>query len=388
MLPLPYRCDAPIYHAPWGTIGLMIACALVTFSVDLEGGRAIWILQHGDAILPWQWFTSMLAHADWLHLFGNLIFLYVFGIIVEGKIGWLWFLAIVAGVAATDGLIEQLVMLGASPVGTGIEGPIYGGSLGISTVIFALMAIACCWAPLNRMDCVVIIIYFIRHFELPVWGLAVCHFLWALLGFALIEQGAMGSDLLHLMGTVIGLPIGLLTLQRDWVDSEGWDLLTIIRHGRPQSRPSRLQRETLETVASKREETVAQARALIDEAIAAGEWQVAERILANARLEAASAVEPTDEQRCHIARLAMGAGAHSNASVHLEALIAGASPQADWARRQLAAIAVVRRQPSRAAKLLDAIDRSALADKGRRQYEDLQRQVDTLQQEGVLEVLD
>ncbi|MBM3970315.1 MAG: rhomboid family intramembrane serine protease [Planctomycetes bacterium] len=29
-----------------------------------------------------------LLHAGWLHLIGNLIFVWGFGIVVEGKLGW------------------------------------------------------------------------------------------------------------------------------------------------------------------------------------------------------------------------------------------------------------------------------------------------------------
>ena len=48
----------------------------------------------GDGIHPLQWLTNIFLHAGFFHLVGNMIFLWTFGFVVEGKLGWLPFTAL------------------------------------------------------------------------------------------------------------------------------------------------------------------------------------------------------------------------------------------------------------------------------------------------------
>jgi membrane associated rhomboid family serine protease len=115
---LPLRDDVPTRRAPVVTAGLIAANFAVWF----------WELNHREATvdryayypcavqgpclgpaaqhhLPaWESaFSSMFMHASWLHILGNMLFLWIFGNNVEDAIGrlrfLLWYLA--AGLAAT-----------------------------------------------------------------------------------------------------------------------------------------------------------------------------------------------------------------------------------------------------------------------------------------------
>ena len=209
---LPWRTDAPLYHRPWGTIGLIAANALVfLWALGARAGQMGPLLLHYGTFNPIQWVTSVFVHGSWSHLIGNMFFLWVFGLIVEGKTGTKRFLAIYGGIAVASCLIEQVLMLGAE-----------GASFGASGIVFGLLAIALVWAPENEVDCLLILGFWIRTLELRVITIAVLYGV-----FQAIEIGLSGlhvsSGLLHLLGAATGLPVAIVMLRRDWVDCEGWD---------------------------------------------------------------------------------------------------------------------------------------------------------------------
>ena len=222
---LPYRSDAPVYHLPWGT-GALIALNLVVHlilwsgAIDVETIVDWWILPFGEGFTPLRWITSAFAHAGWMHLIGNMIFLWTFGLIVEGKVGWLRLLGLYGTICVLVGLSEQTLMWTAAR----------GGSLGASSAIYGLMAIAWLWAPKNVMDCLFLFGWVARSVELPIWGVCAIYIGWDMLTALLTQR--MGTALLHVLGALAGAPLGYLLLRRRWVDCEGWDLLSL-RTGAP-----------------------------------------------------------------------------------------------------------------------------------------------------------
>jgi membrane associated rhomboid family serine protease len=83
-------------------------------------------------------FTSMFIHADWLHLIGNMVFLWIFGNNVEDAMGHGRFLAwyIAAGLAATAAQSTITLWLG-TPVDASI--PNVGASGAIAGVLGAYL---------------------------------------------------------------------------------------------------------------------------------------------------------------------------------------------------------------------------------------------------------
>jgi membrane associated rhomboid family serine protease len=95
---------------PVVTLGL-IALNVVVFFAELNGGQAF--IQQW-AFVPRRFaedpagqvhtiFTAMFMHGGWLHLFGNMLYLWIFGDNVEDEFGTLKFLAfyLLSGIAAT-----------------------------------------------------------------------------------------------------------------------------------------------------------------------------------------------------------------------------------------------------------------------------------------------
>ncbi|MFQ5842180.1 MAG: rhomboid family intramembrane serine protease [Thermodesulfobacteriota bacterium] len=136
---LPVGTNLKLKRTPWATIGLMAVNALVFLhGLILErhgfvGTLDSFLFVPGDRC-PLQWITTMFFHANLLHLLGNLLFLCVFGIYVEDKVGRrdYLFLYFMTGIAATFvhgimvGLFEPeslfTPVLGASGAISGIMG--------------------------------------------------------------------------------------------------------------------------------------------------------------------------------------------------------------------------------------------------------------------------
>ncbi len=224
---IPYTTDAPIYHRPWGTIGLVAINVLVFLATGpLPKGDMppLW-LWYGRGLHPVQWLSSNFVHGDFSHLLGNMLFLWIFGLIIEGKTGLRLFLACYLGVGMVQSMLEQMLMLGYS-------GP-SAGSGGASSAIFGLMAMAAIWAPSN-----VITFFYVSGWS---WMIRTGEFdvgiglLAAIFTGLNVVEACLGSwsSLLHLGGAVLGAPLAVLLLRAGLVDCEGWDAFSVIRHDRP-----------------------------------------------------------------------------------------------------------------------------------------------------------
>ena len=109
---IPYSTDAPIYYFPWMTVGLIVVNA-ITFVVTGQGYHSQgWMLTYGRGLHPLEWIAYSFLHFGAIHLIGNMFFLWSFGIVVEGKLGWWKFLAVYLGIGICGGILIQTAMLG------------------------------------------------------------------------------------------------------------------------------------------------------------------------------------------------------------------------------------------------------------------------------------
>ncbi|WP_165698693.1 rhomboid family intramembrane serine protease [Bremerella volcania] len=189
-----------------------------------------YMLQFGEGIKPWQGVTAAFLHANLLHLIGNMLFLFVFGLIVEGKIGWWKFLLIYLGIALVWGLMLQVIVAILNP---GLQ----VAALGASGVIFGLMAIAVIWAPLNNLEIVIVFQRFgnashsVQPVDVPVVTLAGGYLLLDIVTSIFIVQGRYGfvpyTCVLHATGALLGAAIGLWMLRWKIVDCERFDIFSV-----------------------------------------------------------------------------------------------------------------------------------------------------------------
>ncbi len=228
MILIPVSTDAPIYHFPFGTIALIVTNVLVYFATGAHLHEAIdaYGLHHGAGFTPIQWVTSNFIHAGFFHVVGNMIFLWGFGIIVEGKIGWFQFIPVYIGIGVLECILEQAIF--------GYSG---GVSYGASAIIFGLMVISLIWAPQNEFT--VFLWIFIRFwiFDISVVAFAVLNLMISFVRMFLIHMmgSPMNSELLHLLGAGIGGVFGFVYLKTKLVDCEGWDIISVMTGNTPNS---------------------------------------------------------------------------------------------------------------------------------------------------------
>ncbi|MCY2968453.1 MAG: rhomboid family intramembrane serine protease [Planctomycetota bacterium] len=222
---LPFDTDAPLYHRPWVTAGLVCACCLVHFWVTFFDPDAVsqWALVYGSGLHPLQWVTRNFLHADFMHLVGNMAFLWSFGLVVEGKVGGFRMLGLCTALGIGQASLEQSCSFWF----------VGGTSVGISAVVSGLMAMALIWAPANHLRCIAPWNLFGTHWllepwEIPIWGVAG---LYLGLDAAMVVWNGfhVSTSLLHFLGGLLGLALATYLLMRKKVDCEGWDLFTLWR---------------------------------------------------------------------------------------------------------------------------------------------------------------
>lgn len=213
----PYRTDSPVYHFPFATIGMIAANIAVHFLADPEALDP-YLNQWGRGLRPWQWITGCFIHADLIHLLGNMLFLWVFGLVVEGKLGWWKFLLVFLGIGAGESAVEQVIFLGAEE----------GYSYGASSIVYGLIGVSLMWAPKNLVSILLFFPPYVRTFQWSIQGFSYLY-IGIDIAFTLFwgSVGVVASELLHILGAAIGLPIGIVMLRKGWVDCEGWDWFSV-----------------------------------------------------------------------------------------------------------------------------------------------------------------
>lgn len=212
---LPLRDDNPSHTIPWIN-GLLILINLSAFvylrvlhphGMEAVGPRLGFIpyeFSHGIDVapanlVPWPLtpLTAMFLHAGWLHLLGNLLYLWIFGDNVEDMMGRVRFTIfyLLAGVGAA--LAQVLADTGSGVPAVGASGAI-AGVLGAYLLLF----------PQARVDTLVTWSYFARLRTMPaivVLGFwFVLQFLNGVMAFGIGQVGGV-AWFAHIGGFVIGL---------------------------------------------------------------------------------------------------------------------------------------------------------------------------------------
>ncbi len=248
---IPYNTEAPLYHWPIGTLAMigvnvLVSAACLTLFLNNEELHT-WVyeafsLSRGSGLRPWQWVTSNFMHAGPLHLLGNMVWLWSFGLVVEGKIGWKKFLAIFFSIGVVQCAIEQTLMLFSEP----------NSSMGASSIIFGLLVMALVWAPFEEMECFVLFFYRVYLFRMKVLGVVGISLIMNFMMLAFMD-GSLGTAALHLMGAGLGLVPAIVMLRTKWVDCEGQDIFSWPDAASPPDPHADLEAEAQELLRAARE---------------------------------------------------------------------------------------------------------------------------------------
>ena len=158
---------------------------------------------------------------------GNLLFLWPFGLVVEGKVGALKYVLIYLAICVLDGCCEQSLMLKTSTPGR---------AAGASAVVFGLLAVCMIWAPRNELNLTLIATgfgfrVFVRQFELYFTTVALWYVGEQVLSFVIWGSATgrvMVTELAHLSGALWGTVVGVALLKAGLVDCEGWDVFSML----------------------------------------------------------------------------------------------------------------------------------------------------------------
>ena len=195
----------------WVT-ALIIAANAFVFLLELGGGEAFvkrWAvipvrIEHGHHLITIV--TAMFMHAGWLHILGNMVFLWAFGPAIEDAMGRFRYLAFYL----VGGVVAMLAQVAGSP---GSTVPCLGASGAIAAVMGAFIVIY----PRDRIRTFVWILIFIRVTYIPAVVLIGVWFLFQLLSVvgsvATVQTGGV-AYLAHVGGFVFGVVTARLWKRR------------------------------------------------------------------------------------------------------------------------------------------------------------------------------
>lgn len=206
----PIRDHNPSGRTPYVTYAL-IALNVVVFLAYVglfSDPRALSIFFFDWGIVParieqgagyFGFLTSMFLHAGFMHIAGNMLFLWIFGDNLEDEMGHLGFLAFYLAAGIGAGLVHVMMSPGSLVPTVGASGAI-AGVMGGYLLLF----------PKAKVDILLIIIIFFRIFTVPAWVMLIIWF--GLQFFGGISASAHTGGVAywaHAGGFVIGMALSL-----------------------------------------------------------------------------------------------------------------------------------------------------------------------------------
>ena len=183
----PIRDHNPSGRTPYVVYALIAANVLIFLSYVgiMDDYRTLYSFYSDWAITPARvsdgrhvetLVTSMFLHGGWMHLGGNMLFLWIFGDNLEDEMGHFKFAAFYLACGVAAGLIHVFSAPGSQVPTVGASGAI-AGVLGGYLLLY----------PKAKVDVLVIFIVFFRIFPIPAW---------IMLGLWFVMQlfGGIGAD--------------------------------------------------------------------------------------------------------------------------------------------------------------------------------------------------
>ncbi|HEY3321375.1 MAG TPA: rhomboid family intramembrane serine protease [Planctomycetota bacterium] len=238
----PYADDNPPEgRLPWMNWLLILANVFVFLAVGLRPDYEQLVMEYGFVPARFSWdtvITSMFMHAGWMHLIGNMWFLYLFGDNVENRCGPIKYLLayLACGVAGDFG---QMLIFQDSLI----------PSIGASGAIFGVLGMYLFFFPRNRVKVFMWIFLFIYWFSISALWVIGAWFVLELFYSQLQVVAGLQSGVGHLAhsgGFVAGFFIAVLYHTLRLVPNDGRDLFAVITGRAPPRRSRYIQDEDVE----------------------------------------------------------------------------------------------------------------------------------------------
>ena len=213
---LPLRTDAPLRSTPWMN-WLLIVLNLLAFAGQLAAPAFFDKL----ALFPTDphllnYFTYTFLHGGFLHIAGNMLFLYIFGNNVNDKMGPWGYLGFYLAGGVVAGIVYVL----------GGGAPVIGASGAVSAVTGAFLILF----PRAR---VMVLVFFMLIFTYEVPSVILIAAFFALDLFQQFAPALFGmshtAHLAHIGGTLFGVTLPLLLLVTHLLPRDQFDAIALIQ---------------------------------------------------------------------------------------------------------------------------------------------------------------
>ncbi len=201
MFIFPFWTTSPFHYYPIATLILIFINVVVSIAAMANPDLLELTTLSYTEITPIAWFTSFFVHGSLSHLIGNMTFLWLFGITVEGRLGFLTTMTTYLLIGVTQNVMEQGLFVGLNAFGIAEA----SGSLGASSAIFGLMALAFILAYDAEFKTLFLIGYYVMVYEVPI---SIFCLIYIFLNIAEVVLVGVGSGFLHLMGVGFGFAFG------------------------------------------------------------------------------------------------------------------------------------------------------------------------------------
>jgi membrane associated rhomboid family serine protease len=214
---LPIRTDRRLQHTPWVNY-LLIAANVAMFILanpNTEPTRFFHLQLNSREPQFWSFITYQFLHADWMHLLGNMLFLWVFGNSVEDRLGKVGYLAFYLGGGVVAGLGHVLLQ----------DAAVVGASGAVCAVTGAYLALF----PMSH----VLVFYF--FFIIGMYEVSSIVLILFQIGINVVMSlvgGAGVAYLAHLSGYAYGFAVGMALLLVRLLPREPYDMLSMLEHRR------------------------------------------------------------------------------------------------------------------------------------------------------------
>jgi membrane associated rhomboid family serine protease len=197
----------------WGLIGINVVVMLMLQGKSRPELEAIYLAWGFDPaqFRPITLITHMFLHIGWMHLIGNMLFLWIFGDNIESRLGHVGFLAAYLGTG--------IVAMGTHALLTGLPGV---GASGAVTGVMGLYFVAC---PGAKVRLLIWLYVFVQIVLVPARFLMLVWFVLQDVLPMLVGAGDRVAHWAHIGGFVAGVVIMLL-------------LTPLLGRGEPPPRPS------------------------------------------------------------------------------------------------------------------------------------------------------
>jgi membrane associated rhomboid family serine protease len=202
---IPLRDVIPSRTTPFVTVTIIALNALAfLFELSLSGPERHAFLQHfGVVPAAFTWtsvFTSMFLHGGWLHILGNMLYLWIFGDNVEDRLGHFRYIVFYL----LCGVVGALAQVAISPDS-------YIPTIGASGAIAGVMGAYLVLYPQSRVLTLIALVFFWDLVELPAVLLLGFWFLLQLVsgvGSIALTSGTQGGGVAfwaHVAGFLVGV---------------------------------------------------------------------------------------------------------------------------------------------------------------------------------------